>query len=190
MDQSRATTPDASEDAPDEIAFRELSKPSPTRPYELREVRKLAQELRAFLNRPSTLGDLHTSHVVGKSSAAVQSILLPEAERLGFQSERRGLFASCASNGVRPDYFRVIGQSGILIEVERGKTLDNNMDLLDLWKCHLCPIADYLFLVVPKRRPTKKGASRVMFARVCHRLEAFFTVPNLVNVEAVFLFGY
>ena len=127
---------------------------------------------------------------MGASSATVQSILLPEAKRLGFQSEQKGLFASHASKGLRPDYFKVIGQSGILIEVERGKTLDNNMDLLDLWKCHLCPKADYLFLVVPKRRPTKKGASTVMFARVCGRLEAFFKVPNLVNVEAVFLFGY
>jgi hypothetical protein len=36
-----------------------------------------------------------------------------------------------------------------------GKALANNMDLLDLWKCHICREAHHLFLVVPflvKRR--------------------------------------
>lgn len=173
-----------------EIAFRELVKPLPTRPPDLEEVRQLAAQLRAFLNHPSTQQQLEERHVVGTSSAVIQSLMLEEATRLGFQSERKGLFASYASCGIRPDYFRPIGQSGILMEVERGKTIANNMDLLDLWKCHLCREADYLFLVIPQRRPTARGFSEAMFTRVSNRLQTFFQPDNFVNVEAVFLFGY
>ena len=43
-----------------------------------------------------------------------------------------------------------VGSSGILLEVERGKTTINNMDFLDFWKCHLCEHAHYLFLLVPQ----------------------------------------
>jgi len=39
---------------------------------------------------------------------------------------------------LRPDYFLKLDDTGILLEVERGKTTINNMDLLDFWKCHLC----------------------------------------------------
>ena len=35
------------------------------------------------------------------------------------------------------------------MEVERGKTTTNNMDLLDIYKCHICEEANHLFLFVP-----------------------------------------
>lgn len=179
----------ASED-PGVTAFRELSKPSPVRPAELAEARGVAQALLAFLSQPSVRDQIEAAHVVGASSAGVQSILLPEAARLGFKGEVEGLFGEHASSKIRPDYFRPVGRSGILLEVERGKTLDNNMDLLDLWKCHICGAADYLFLVVPKRRPTTKGPSKPIFERVCDRLAPLFSPPNQTNVEAAFIFGY
>ena len=43
-----------------------------------------------------------------------------------------------------------LADTGIILEVERGKTTINNMDLLDFWKCHICAHADYLFLMVPR----------------------------------------
>ena len=58
-------------------------------------------------------------------------------------------------NKLRPDYYRPLETSGILLEVERGKTTTNNMDLLDFWKCHLCRHADYLFLMVPQALPAQ-----------------------------------
>ncbi|HEY8227079.1 MAG TPA: hypothetical protein VIG25_17520 [Pyrinomonadaceae bacterium] len=64
------------------------------------------------------------------------------------------------------------------------------MDLLDLWKCHICREADYLFLVIPKRRPTEGGKNESILGRVVNRLETFFQPKNAINVEAVFLFGY
>jgi hypothetical protein len=80
----------------------------------------------------------------------VQEVLLEKAAELGFTSEKQGLFEEYATSGLRPDYYKPFGdRSGILLEVERGKTTINNMDLLDLWKCHICPEADVLFLFVP-----------------------------------------
>ena len=43
------------------------------------------------------------------------------------------------------------------MEVERGKTVLNNMDLLDVWKCHICESANYLFLIVPQMRHDGAG---------------------------------
>jgi hypothetical protein len=117
-------------------------------------------------------------------------VLLRKAEDLGFRSEKTGLFAKYRTSGLRPDYFLSIGKSGILMEVERGKTLPNNMDLLDLWKCHICEKADYLFLVVPQIRQTAKGGRTKMFEPVVSRLATFFVPGNYVNVEAAFVFGY
>jgi len=72
---------------------------------------------------------------------------------------------------------------------ERGKTISNNMDILDFWKCHICVHADYLFLIVPKRRQSKRRDSSP-FQYVQKRITAFFDPPNYVNVNAVHLFGY
>lgn len=70
-------------------------------------------------------------------------------------------------------------KSGIILEVERGKTLMNNMDLLDMWKCHICEHARYLFSIVPKALlptilsqrifPAQTGkASKIPICRVKH----------------------
>ena len=83
-----------------------------------------------------------------------------------------------------------IGKSGILVEVERGKTIANNMDILDIWKCHLCNKADFLFLIVPRVRVSQNGKPNKVFERVSKRIDTFFNPANYVNVEAVYLFGY
>lgn len=153
-------------------------------------VNSIAEQLRAHLDQSATQALLKERHVVGASSAAIQEIILSESQRLGFHSEKKGLFLDYEVNALRPDYYCSIGNTGILLEVERGKTIPNNMDLLDLWKCHICSRADYLFLVVPQVRPTAKGGSTHQFSNVAKRLSPFFQVGNYVNVEAVFLFGY
>lgn len=76
------------------------------------------------------------------------------------------------------------------MEVERGKTKANNMDLLDVWKCHICKTANCLFLIVPIVRQTEKGKSEIIFESVFKRLSVFFQLKNHINVDAVFLFGY
>ena len=78
---------------------------------------------------------------------------------------------------------------GILLEIERGKTVTNNMDLLDLWKCHICRHADHLFLVVPALVQRTRGIEHV-FPRVITRLQTFFLPGNQTNVRSLAVFGY
>ena len=77
----------------------------------------------------------------------MQEAFLEEARALGFGGEAKGLFQAYATPGLRPDYYLPVGVRGILVEVEHGKTTINDMHLLDLWKCHVCAEAHYLFLV-------------------------------------------
>ena len=84
-----------------------------------------------------------------------------------------------------------IGDTGIILEVERGKTTINNMDLLDFWKCHICAHADYLILLVPEElRQNETMTARREFVSVRKRLATFFEPQNYTNVRGLFLFGY
>jgi len=64
--------------------------------------------------------------------------------------------------------------------------------MLDIWKCHICDKADYLFLVVPKelRQNHHNFSSYKVYDMVCNRLESFFVKRNYINVKALFVFGY
>lgn len=127
----------------------------------------------------------------GRSSADIQNVFLDHAHQLGFRDESEGLFLEYSSSALRPDYYMPLGDTGIILEVERGKTTINNMDLLDFWKCHICTYAHYLFLLVPtelRQNPTM--AARNEFATVSKRLSTFFEPRNYTNVRGLFLFGY
>ena len=150
----------------------------------------IAQELRAYLDEAETQQQIRERHVLGASSALIQALVLNKAKSLGFEDEKRGLFSNYAVPALRPDYYCPLGDSGILLEVERGKTTTNNMDLLDFWKCHICQHAEYLFLLVPQARPSESGTVLRCFQQVKRRLGVFFEPQNYVNVNAVHLFGY
>ena len=126
----------------------------------------------------------------GRSSADVQSVFLRQARELGFRDESKGLFKEYAS-ALRPDYFLPLAETGIILEVERGKTTINNMDLLDFWKCHICAHADYLFLLVPRElRQNPTMSPRREFTTVTRRLATFFEPGNYTNVRGLCLLGY
>jgi hypothetical protein len=147
--------------------------------------------LLSHLNDPAALAQINDANAPGNSSALVQAAFLNYASRLGFVSEAKGLFKGYATSGLRPDYYLRVGATGILLEVERGKTTINNMDLLDFWKCHLCAEANYLFLMVPQAlRQNSNGKIRREFVTVTKRLEAFFEPRNYTNVRGVAIFGY
>jgi hypothetical protein len=130
-------------------------------------------------------------HKFGASSHTVQKSILDQVEPLGFVSEKKGLFAAYKVSGIRPDYFKPIAGGGILFEVERGKTIANNMDLLDVWKTHLCSEAKHLFLMVPNIRVTEKGGSQKIFNTVENRIETFFLDEHKpIDVNSVHIFGY
>jgi hypothetical protein len=130
-------------------------------------------------------------------SAAAGSGLETPARRLQVSSRwsssnRPASHSSSQLNrALRPDYFLPLGDTGVLIEVERGKTTINNMDLLDFWKCHICAHAHYLILLVPtelRQNPTM--SPRREFVTVRNRLASFFEDGNYTNVRGLFLFGY
>jgi hypothetical protein len=149
-----------------------------------------ALQLRGFLEQTETQQQIRERHVLGASSGLIQELILSKAGELGFENEKKGLFANFGVPGLRPDYYCRVGDSGILLEVERGKTTTNNMDLLDLWKCHICEHAEYLFLLVPQARPSANGTVLRHYRHVQKRLAVFFEPKNYVNVNAVHLFGY
>src|SRR3712207_4564677 len=108
---------------------------------------EVSDSLLNHLSTPEAYALLKQANEPGMSSAGVQATFEPFAADLGFVSEAKGLFGSYETKALRPDYYLPLGDTGILMEVERGKTTTNNMDLLDLWKTHLCLEADYLFLM-------------------------------------------
>jgi hypothetical protein len=154
------------------------------------EVSRLADRLCDHLNTPEATARIAEANQPGHSSAVVQAAFGDFARDLGFENEKVGLFAS-EELALRPDYFRRVGSSGVLLEVERGKTTINNMDLLDFWKCHVCAHAQYLFLLVPVAlRQNSTMSPRNEFATVARRLARFFTPRTYTNVRGLCLFGY
>jgi hypothetical protein len=153
-------------------------------------VQEISDQLLAHLNTDEALELMRAANLPRASSAEVQASFLPFATQLGFTSEAKGLFLEY-KNRLRPDYFRAIDGNGILLEVERGKTTTNNMDLLDFWKCHLCRHADYLFLMVPQAlKHNDSMTPKKEYNSVAKRLDTFFVDGNQTNVRAVHIFGY
>lgn len=151
----------------------------------------IADSLYTYLAAAETTALIMKANQPGQSSADVQNVFLHHALDLGFTSEARGLFADYVSSALRPDYYLRFGDTGILLEVERGKTTINNMDLLDFWKCHICRHAHYLILLVPTQlRQNETMTPRNEFASVRKRLSSFFEEGNYTNVRGLFLFGY
>ena len=172
------------------VELKVLAKADQTRLEQFERAQDLAQQLLLHMNTPEIQREIEARHVLGASSHEIQSLIEPGVVLLGFSSEKKGLFAEYPTSALRPDFYLPIGDSGIILEVERGKTTTNNMDLLDLWKCHICRGADFLFLVVPQVRPSASGSRLLLYRQVCNRLLTFFEPENYVNVDAAFVFGY
>lgn len=154
-------------------------------------VMKIAHRLADDIATEETSKQIAAANVIGRASHEVQACIVDQAKALGFQSEKKGLFTKYKTANLRPDYYlRITEGRGIILEVERGKTLANNMDLLDLWKCHICDEAQYLFLMVPMERPNQKGGKTKVFSKVAERLEPFFLRENYVRVNGLFIIGY
>ena len=154
-------------------------------------VKSVGETLLAHLNEPEVLGEIERVNIPGASSSLVQNTFLTQAKDLGFRDESKGLFSGYANSGLRPDYYMKIGATGIILEVERGKTTINNMDFLDFWKCHICKQANYLFLLVPMTlKQNNKMKPRNEFATVVKHLSPFFEPGNYTNVRGLSIYGY
>ena len=172
-------------------SYRAFLRPSLADSKNLSETLLASRQVNEILNDQNVKKAIAEVHKFGASSHTVQKSILRQMESLGFVSEKKGLFASYKVSGIRPDYFKPLPGGGILFEVERGKTIANNMDLLDVWKTHLCLEAKHLFLMVPNIRVTEKGGSQKIFKTVENRIETFFLNESTpIDVNSVHLFGY
>ena len=173
------------------VNFHVLSRVDLTSTSDFREVSKLANSVLEILNKKSVKDAISKAHVFGASSHTIQKAILPEVLELGFSSEKKQLFSEYKVGGLRPDYYKPLSKGGILFEVERGKTIANNMDLLDIWKTHICKEANHLFLLVPNIRVSKNLNEAKIFPSVKNRLETFFNENiSAIDVDSVHLFGY
>lgn len=156
------------------------------------KVSQIADELINYLRSESVLMEIEKANIPGAHSSLIQSIILKKANELGFLNESAGLFIDYENKRLRPDYFLNLGTTGILIEVERGKTNQNNMDFLDIWKCHICKHAHYLFLFVPVELRQNKSGKVVgrPFDMVSRHLNTFFIPENYINVRGAVIVGY
>jgi len=158
---------------------------------DLKEVKRLSDAVLEILNKKSVVKAIGDAHVFGASSHSIQKAILPEMLELGFTSEKKLLFSDYKVGGLRPDYYKPLAKGGILFEVERGKTIANNMDLLDVWKTHICKEANHLFLLVPNIRVSKNQSEAKIFPSVKNRIETFFNENiSAIDVDSVHLFGY
>jgi len=166
---------------------------------EWKEVKHLSDEIFKFLKESKTIEKIKQVNKPGTSSGVIQSVFTPKLEELGFSSEKQNLFRDYELF-LRPDFYKKIGtNTGVIIEVERGKTNINNMDFLDFWKCHICSGVNYLFLFVPivllqnqkhiEKWEKNKTGQRPYFTTNKH-IEPFFQDENYTNVRGVVLFGY
>jgi len=130
-------------------SYRVFLRPGLSESQNLKETLEVSDQVREILNNQKVKDSIAEVHKFGASSHTVQKSILDQVEPLGFVSEKKGLFAAYKVSGIRPDYFKSLAGGGILFEVERGKTIANNMDLLDVWKTHLCSEAKHLFLLLP-----------------------------------------
>ena len=154
-------------------------------------VSALAKSLLEHLCTDDICAKIKLANVLHKPSHLVQECILDFVREQGFQSEKKGLFSNYSTAHLRPDYYLELSPGrGVILEVERGKSLPNNMDLLDLWKCHICDHAQYLFLLVPYVRLDKHGKAMKIFDKVVDRLSPFFLERNYVNVDGLFIFAF
>jgi hypothetical protein len=154
-------------------------------------VAELALKLKELLEQKDLQREIEQAHIFGASSHKIQEAITPSVLTLGFTSEKKGLFADIKVPGIRPDFYKPIKSGGIILEVERGKTIANNMDLLDVWKTHICQSANHLFLLVPQIRVTQTGAKQKIYSTVVNRVGAFFEEnTDPIDIDSVHIFGY
>jgi hypothetical protein len=89
---------------------------------EFSEASSIALQLKDYLSSERVCAEINKCHKLHATSQQIQAVINDEVQRLGFQSEKRGLLQDYQVAALRPDYYRPVGKSGIILEVERGKT--------------------------------------------------------------------
>jgi len=153
---------------------------------ELKEIFKISNIIEEYLNQREVNQRIQNCNVKGTGSQVIQKIIEEIAIPLGFKDVKQGLFKKYKDSGLRPDFYKKIRKNGILMELERGKTTTNNMDLLDIYKCHICEEANHLFLFVPIEVSHPKNIYKSVYKKV----ENFFYEENYLKIDSAIVLGY
>jgi len=155
-------------------------------------VLEIANDLFDYLSIPEVIQKINAVNIPGRSSIEIQDVLLKKVKEIGFKDESENLFKNSPNKRLRPDFYLPFKNTGIIIEVERGKTNINNMDFLDFWKCHICDVAHYLFLIVPNElvQNDTTGSRSYPYKTVNSHMSSFFEEKNYTNVRGLVVFGY
>tara|TARA_Y100001933_G_scaffold39044_1_gene35206 strand:- start:79 stop:609 length:531 start_codon:yes stop_codon:yes gene_type:complete len=156
------------------------------------EIERIAKSFYDYLSTSESQKELSKVNIPGAKSQRIEEVITPYAESIGFTSQKRGLFKKYNVSKLTPDYFRPLSKTGIIIEVERGQTTQNNAALKDLWKVHICEEAHYLFLFVPNLliQNEKGKIAGKPFNETVNRLSPFFEEENYTNARGLVIFGY
>ena len=151
----------------------------------------LAHQLRDYLTAHAA--DIDEAHVFAAQSARIQELVGRLLTRVGFVEELVLKPDEGFVTRARPDFFFELGEGrGVIAEVERGGTVDNNHDLKDLWKAHVAVNVQHLFLVVPNCNFKADGSPREKpYLRVSGRMSSFFGDPRReIDLVSLHVFGY
>ena len=159
---------------------------------EWEQVKNISNKFYDHFKDKKTQNYLMAQNIPGAKSQQIEKIITPFAESIGFSSQKHNLFIKYKVKKLVPDYYRKVSNTGIIIEVERGQTTQNNSALKDFWKVHICEEADYLFLFVPNilRQNNKGKVQGNPFNETVNRLSTFYEEQNHTNVGGVIIFGY
>lgn len=147
---------------------------------------RCAEDLVSILQKMQGTEEYKLVTALGASSCKIQSLIGESLKNRGYSPEVRSTFGLA---GFRPDFIKEMDDDGVMVEVERGKTIDNNMDMLDFWKCHIHPGIHHLILVVPVWYSTQRSV-KANFSSVCRRMAPMFEAANLTNVWTLNVVGY
>ena len=153
---------------------------------EISDVIEIADKVAKHIDTKEVAELIFNNNKKNVDSKTIQDIFILFMKNLGFESEKKNLFKNYK---LRPDYYkRLRDNEGILLEVERGKTINNNMDIYDVWKCHICKEANHLFLFVPQSISHYSNVYNSSF----NRIRSFFepSEENFINIKSLTLFGY
>ena len=90
---------------------------------EWKEVKKLSNKLFKLLSDPNVIKKIKKVNQPGVSSHKIQEVITKESEKIGFKSEMNGLFSNYKNSKLRPDFYKKVLKTGVIIEVEKGQTV-------------------------------------------------------------------
>ena len=149
-----------------------------------KRVTEVARDIEAFIKENQEA--INAANRPGESSKNIENLFEVILKESGFGHEPKKEYVD---RGLCPDF--VNREMKTIVEVERGKILQNNMDMLDFWKTHIHGECEYLILIVPKLLRHSEGTRpEKPLEKVSSRLGAFFEGKNKTNVKGLVIIGY